>query len=392
MPALKEIVSGEPQLIGWRRHLHAYPELAYEETQTADFIAARLQEMGLEVHRGLGGTGVVGTLRAGNSGDTIGIRADIDALPIHEANEKLDYRSRHNGKMHACGHDGHTTMALGAASYLAKTKNFRGTVHFVFQPAEEGGAGAAAMIKDGLFKLFPMSALFALHNRPGWAAGKYGICAGYGSSANARFEIEIEGKDSHAAMPQQGIDGLMVGAKMVDAILMIAARTVSPNDMVALAITDFKAGVGWGIIPGACSLKGTFRSYRPEVQKAAEAALRRAVDGIAAAYGAQVSMTVTQSYPSMRNDKSLAAFAAQTAEEIFGSDNVDGNCAPSLASEDFAYYADHVKCAYGWIGNGDGAEGCAVHNAHYDFNDRILTNGASYFARLVERSLPAEAR
>ncbi len=390
MPALPEILARQAELIAWRRHLHAHPELAYEETMTADFIAARLREMGLEVHRGLGGTGVVGTLRAGNAGCAIGIRADIDALPIHEANQALPYRSRHDGKMHACGHDGHTVMALGAAAYLAGTRNFGGTVHFVFQPAEEGGAGAAAMIRDGLFELFPMAALFALHNRPGWAAGKYGICAGYASSANARFEIEVEGRDAHAAMPQQGIDGLMVGAKTVDAILMVAARSVSPNDMVALAITDFRAGVGWGVIPGAASLKGTFRSYRPEVHQATEAALRRAVDGIAAAYGAKVAMKITQSYPSMRNDRTLSAFAAQTAEEIFGTENVDPACAPSLASEDFAYYAGHVQCAYGWIGNGDGAEGCAVHNAHYDFNDRILANGASYFARLVERMLPRD--
>jgi hippurate hydrolase len=391
MPALSDVIASEGELINWRHHLHAHPELAYDETITADFIAARLHEMGLDVHRGLGGTGVVGTLRSGNAGDTIGIRADIDALPIHEANEKLGYRSRHDGKMHACGHDGHTVMALGAAKYLAQTRKFRGTVHFVFQPAEEGGAGAAAMIKDGLFKLFPMSALFALHNRPGLARGQFGIRAGYGSSATSRFEIEVQGRDAHAAMPQQGVDGLMVGAKMVDAILMIAARTINPNDMMGIAITDFRSGIGWGIIPGAASLKGAFRSYKPEVQAATEAALRRAVEGIASAYGAQMKLTVTPGYPSLRNDKTLAAFAAETAVEIFGADNVDGDCPPSLASEDFSYYCEHVKCAYGWIGNGDGPEGCTVHNAHYDFNDRILSNGASYFARLVERSLPADA-
>ncbi|MGE0658932.1 MAG: amidohydrolase [Reyranellaceae bacterium] len=386
MPVLPHIAALESQLIGWRRHLHAHPELGYEERLTGDFIAAKLSEMGLDVHRGLGGTGVVGTLRGGNGGETIGIRADIDALPIAEANE-FDHRSRHEGRMHACGHDGHTVMALGAASYLAQTRRFSGTVHFVFQPAEEGGAGAAAMIRDGLFDLFPMSALFALHNRPGLAAGRFGICAGYASSASTRFEIEVAGRDAHAAMPQQGVDGLMIGAKMADALLTIAARNVNPADMATIAITDFRAGVGWGVIPGAASIKGGFRSYRPEVQDAIESALRRTVDGIAAAYGAAVTLTTTPGYPSMRNDPALTAFAAETAREVFGADKTDAAAPPSLASEDFSYYADHLPCAYGWIGNGEGVEACAVHNAHYDFNDRIIGLGASYFARLVENRL-----
>ncbi len=387
MPIHPKIAAQQEELMQWRRHLHAHPELAYEENQTADFIAARLAEFGLDVHRGLGKTGVVGTLTVGNGGNTVGIRADIDALPIHEANQKLDYRSRHDGKMHACGHDGHTTMALGAARYLAATRDFRGTVHFVFQPAEEGGAGAKAMIDDGLFERFPMQALYALHNRPGLATGYLGLRPGFTSSASSRFTIKVQGRDAHAAMPQQGIDGLMIGAKLVDALLMISARNVSPNDMGAVAITEFKSGVAPGVIPGLATLSGGFRSYKPEVQALLDANIRRTVEGVCAAYGATGEIEIVTGYPSMRNDADETAFAMAVAEEIVGADKTVRDIAPSLASEDFSYYADHVKCAYGFIGNGAGEEACAVHNAHYDFNDKILATGASYFSRLIERRL-----
>ncbi len=390
MPVDSKIVAMQDELIGWRQHLHAYPELAYEETLTADFIAARLKEFGLDVHRGLGKTGVVGTLTVGNGGAMVGIRADIDALPIHEADTALSYRSRHDGKMHACGHDGHTTMALGAAKYLAATRDFRGTVHFVFQPAEEGGAGAKAMIDDGLFTRFPMQALYALHNRPGLAVGHIGLRPGFTSSASSRFVITVKGRDAHAAMPQQGVDGLMIGAKIVDALLMISARNVNPNDMGAIAVTEFKSGVAPGVIPGLATLSGGFRSYRPEVQQMLDANVRRTVAGICSAYGASHEIEIVNGYPSMRNDPTETDFALAVAEEVVGADKVVHNVAPSLASEDFSYYADHVACAYGFIGNGDGQETCAVHNAHYDFNDAILTTGASYFSRLIERRLAKE--
>ena len=391
MPVLPRIVELQDELIGWRRQLHSFPELCYEERQTADFIAARLTEMGLAVHRGLGKTGVVGTLTVGNGGGTVGIRADIDALPIHEFNKALPYRSRHDGKMHACGHDGHTAMALGAARYLAETRDFRGTVHFVFQPAEEGGAGAKAMIDDGLFERFPMQALYAIHNRPGLATGRISLHKGFGSSAASRFKITVQGRDAHAAMPQQGVDGLMIGAKLVDALLTIVARNVNPNEMGAIALTEFKSGVAPGVIPGLATLAGTFRSYNPKVQAMLDHNIRRTVENLCAAYGAKGEIEIVNGYPSLFNDASETEFAAGVAEEIVGPDMVDRNGPPSLASEDFSFYTQHIPCAYVWLGNGDGAEACMVHNEHYDFNDTILATGSSYFARLIERRLPKEA-
>lgn len=385
MPILASIAEQEDELIGWRHHLHAIPELAYEETKTSDFIAAQLEAMGVTIHRGLGKTGVVGTLTVGNGGDAIGLRADIDALPIHEAN-RLAYCSKHDGKMHACGHDGHTATVLGAAKYLATTRNFRGTVHFIFQPAEEGRAGAKAMIDDGLFERFPMKSLYAVHNRPGMTTGHIGLRAGFTSSARSHFEITVRGRDAHAAMPQQGVDGLMVGAKLVDALLMIPARNINPNEMGSIAVTEFRSGIAPGIIPGLATLRGSFRSYQPQIQQILEQSIRRTAVNLCAAYDAQCEIKFVHSSPPMRNDPAETAFALSVAEEIVGRDRIVPDVAPSLASEDFSYYADHTQCAYAFIGNGEG--GSPVHNANYDFNDGILTTGASYFARLVERRLP----
>ena len=382
MPVYNRIAEFHDDMVAWRRDIHAHPETAFEEHRTSALVAERLASFGIEVHRGLAGTGVVGTLRNG-PGPSIGLRADMDALHVPEANE-FDHASTNPGRMHACGHDGHTAMLLGAARYLAETRRFRGTVHFIFQPAEENEAGGKRMVEEGLFKQFPVDAVYGMHNWPGLAAGKFAVKAGPVMAASDHFEIIVTGHGAHAAMPHRGIDPVVAAAQMVTALQTISSRTIDPLDGVVVSVTQFHAGDTWNVIPERVMLRGTVRSFRPEVQDQAETALRRIAEGVAAAFGAGVDLTYQRLYPSTANTVAEAAIATRAAQAVVGEPQVDLDPVPSMGAEDFSFMLKEKPGCYVWLGNGPGEGGCTLHNPRYDFNDAILPVGASYWAKLVE--------
>ena len=378
------------ELTEWRRDLHAHPELGFEETRTSDLVAAKLAAFGCEVHRGLGKTGVVGTLRAGASPRSVGLRADMDALPIEEANT-FGHRSLHPGKMHACGHDGHTTMLLGAARYLAETRNFDGTVHFIFQPAEEGLGGAKAMVDDGLFEKFPCDAIFGMHNRPGLPLGHFAVRAGPMMAAGAFFDIRITGKGAHGARPETGIDPVMVAAHIAIALQTIVSRNAPPVETAVLSVTKIHGGDAYNVIPQTAQLAGTVRAFSRDVMALIEAAMRRIAKGVAEAFGATAEVDFRFLFAPTVNDAREAEFAARICTELVGERNVDRNPALIMASEDFSFMLEKVPGCYINIGNGALEGGCEVHNPAYDFNDAALPLGASFFARLVEARLKKAA-
>lgn len=398
MPIINRITAFHQEMTAWRRDLHAHPETAFEEHRTSDVVAAKLEEFGVEVHRGLAGTGVIGTLKAGNAksgnggGRVIGLRADMDALHIEEKNE-FGHKSTNQGKMHACGHDGHTTMLLGAAKYLAETGNFDGTVHFIFQPAEENEGGARVMVEEGLFDKFPVEAVYGMHNWPGEPVGKFAIRPGPMMAAFDIYEVTVKGRGSHAAMPHLGIDAVMVAAEIVSAWQTIASRATDPQDSTVVSVTQIHAGDTWNVIPEEVVLRGTTRSFRPEVQDAIEPAMRRIAEGICAAHGASMEMWYERRYPPTINSVEETAIAARTAADVAGEDSVDHDPTPSMGAEDFAFLLREKPGAYIWIGNGEGSgdevggDACLLHNPRYDFNDDVLPWGASYWARLVETVL-----
>ncbi len=386
MPALERIAAFHDDLTAWRRDIHAHPELGFEETRTADLVADKLNDFGIDVHRGLGKTGVVGTLRVGNNPTAIGLRADLDALPILEAND-FAHKSRHEGKMHACGHDGHTTMLLGAARYLAETQNFDGCVHFVFQPAEEGLGGADAMVKEGLFEQFPMEAIFGMHNRPGLAVGKFAIRPGPMMAGGAFFDIKIEGKGAHGARPESSVDPVLVASHITAALQSIVSRNAAPTDTLVISVTKIHSGDAYNVIPQSATMGGTVRAFTKEVMAQAEQRMAEIAGNVAAAFGATASLDFRVNFLPLVNTADETDFAADTAAELVGEDNIDRNRSLVMASEDFSYMLDVCPGAYINIGNGDGELGCEVHNPSYDFNDEALALGASYYARLVERRL-----
>ena len=387
MPVINRIMEFHDQMTAWRRHLHTCPETAFEEHETARFVADRLAELGIRAHRGLAGTGVVGTLEGGRgTGKAIGLRADLDALHIEEKND-FAHRSRNPGKMHACGHDGHTTMLLGAAKYLAETRNFAGTVHFIFQPAEENEGGARVMIEDGLFGTFPMERVFGMHNMPWLGVGEMAVRPGPMMAAFDIFEIAVAGHGTHAAAPHQGSDAIVAAAEMVTALQTVASRNIDAQEAVILTITQIHGGDTWNVIPEDVMLRGTIRSFRPEVQDRAEAALGRIVAGVAAAHGLDAAVRYEKRYPPTINAAAESEIAAAAAAEIVGADNVHADLNPKLASEDFAFMLEEKPGSYVWLGNGPGDGGCLLHNPNYDFNDEILPIGASYWVRLVETCL-----
>ena len=387
MPVINRIAEFHDQMTAWRRHLHTCPETAFEEHETARFVADRLAELGIRAHRGLAGTGVVGTLEGGRgTGKAIGLRADLDALHIEEKND-FAHRSRNPGKMHACGHDGHTTMLLGAAKYLAETRNFAGTVHFIFQPAEENEGGARVMIEDGLFGTFPMERVFGMHNMPWLGVGEMAVRPGPMMAAFDIFEIAVAGHGTHAAAPHQGSDAIVAAAEMVTALQTVASRNIDAQEAVILTITQIHGGDTWNVIPEDVTLRGTIRSFRPEVQDRAEAALGRIVAGVAAAHGLDAAVRYEKRYPPTINAAAESEIAAAAAAEIVGADNVHADLNPKLASEDFAFMLAEKPGSYVWLGNGPGDGGCLLHNPNYDFNDEILPIGASYWVRLVETCL-----
>ena len=387
MPVINRIADFHDDMTAWRRDIHAHPETAFEENRTADVVAGKLESFGIEVHRGLATTGVVGRLRAGRSPNAIGLRADLDALNLLEKND-VDYRSKHDGKMHACGHDGHITMLLGAARYLAETRNFDGTVHFIFQPAEEGGGGGRVMVEEGLFEQFPCTAVYGMHNWPGMPQGRIGVRTGAMMASADLFEIHIRGRGGHAAMPHYAIDPVVVGAQMVNALQTIASRTNDPLDSVVVSVTQFHAGTADNVIPDEAVLSGTCRALSPEGRDMIERRMRETVEGIAASHGIAAELDYRRNYPVLVNTAEETQKAARAAAKVVGEANVAVDDPPVMGSEDFAFMLQAKPGSYVWIGNGVGAEGgCMVHNPHYDFSDEILPLGASYWATLVEQEL-----
>jgi amidohydrolase len=378
------------ELTALRRDIHAHPELAFAEQRTADIVARELERYGLEVHRGFARTGVVGVLRCGASPRMIGLRADMDALPVAELNE-FPHHSRHPGKMHACGHDGHTAILLGAARQLAADPGFDGTAVFIFQPAEESEGGAAVMIEDGLFERFPVEGVFGLHNWPGIEVGRMAVMPGPVMAGTCAFEIVIRGHGCHAAMPHQGVDGIVAGAQLVQALQTVVSRTLHPCDAGVVSVTQFHAGEAWNVIPEEVVLRGTIRTFKPEVQEAVERAVERLCSGVAAANGAQIGVRFDHRYPPTVNSAAEAEFCRSVASSVFGSEQVLTDVLPSMGAEDFAYMLREKPGCYVWLGNGPGTGGCTLHNPHYDFNDDALAWGVAYWVALVRRALPAQA-
>jgi len=385
MPIINRIAEFEDDMSAWRRDLHAHPETAFEEERTAATVAARLEEFGVAVHKGLAGTGVVGTLSNGD-GPAIGLRADMDALHIHEKNT-FAHKSTIDGKMHACGHDGHTTMLLGAARYLAETRNFKGTVHFIFQPAEENEGGGRVMVEEGLFEKFPVASVYGMHNWPGLEARKFAVRPGPMMAAYDIFEITVSGRGTHAGMPQNGIDPVVTAAEIVTALQTIASRVTHPLDSVVVSVTQIHGGDTWNVIPDDVVLRGTARSFRGAVQDTIEPTIRRIAEGVCAAHGASMTLHYERRYPPTLNHPAETEIAANVAAAIVGEDNVDRDAMPCMGGEDFSFMLQKRPGCYIWVGNGPGEGGCMLHNPHYEFNDEILSLGATYWARLVETVL-----
>ena len=382
-------------LVAIRRDLHAHPELAFNEARTADLVARELTAYGLEVHRGLAQTGVVGVLRKGGSARAIGLRADMDALPLDEKND-FAHRSAHPGQMHACGHDGHSAMLLGAARYLAEHRDaidFDGTVYFIFQPAEESEGGARVMLEDGLFAQFPLDAIYGLHNWPGIPVGEMAVMPGPVMAGTCAFEIRVQGNGCHAAMPDLGVDTLVAASQLVLALQTVVARNVPPCEAAVVSVTQIHGGEAWNVIPDDAVLRGTIRTFKPEIQQLVERAIERLSGGIASAFDARIAVDFDSRYPPTVNSAAESELCRRVAADVLGRDAVRQNELPSMAAEDFAYMLQVKPGCYVWLGNGlksgTGHCGCALHNPRYDFNDEILQLGVSYWVRLVENALPA---
>ena len=386
MSIIEPINALHAEMTVWRRDVHAHPETAFEEHRTAESVAEKLASFGIPVHRGLARTGVVGSLTVGTSKRAVGLRADLDALPIQETNT-FEYRSTHAGRMHACGHDGHVAMLLGAAKHLAASRNFDGTVHFIFQPAEESRGGGRVMVEEGLFERFSMEAVFGMHNWPGMPVGEFGVMPGAMMASSDEFEIRVKGRGGHAAMPHQTIDPVVIGSQVVQALQAIVSRNANPVDATVITVTQFHAGDAINVIPGEAVLRGTARAFRPAVQDLIEEGIRRICAGIAAAHGAQITVRYERHYPPTINTPTEAAFAAEVMRDIVGAENVHTDLPPTMGAEDFAFMLQAKPGAYVWIGNGPGEGGCMLHNPGYDFNDAILPLGATYWARLAETFL-----
>ena len=374
------------EMTGWRRELHSRPELAFQEKWTSDFVAEKLESFGLPIHRGLAGTGVVATLKNGE-GPSIGLRADMDALPLLEKNQ-FGHRSQNEGKMHACGHDGHTTMLLGAASVLAESPSFRGTVHFIFQPAEEGGGGGNVMVKEGLFEKFPVDAVYGMHNWPGMEPGEIGVHNGPVLAGNDAFDLEIQGKGGHAAMPDLCIDPILAASQVVSALQSVVSRGINPVDSAVVTVTQIHAGDAYNVIPDSVKLCGSIRTFKKEVREKVISSMESVVKGVASGLGASAELRIKQGYPATINTAQEAKKAALAAARVVGETKVILDADPSTGSEDFAYMLQARPGCYIWLGNGNRDGGCMLHNPHYDFNDEILPIGTSYWVSLVEQELP----
>ncbi len=385
MPVIDQLKERQEEMTAWRRDLHAHPEIAFEEWRTAKVVAEKLKSFGVEVTTGLAGTGVVGTLSTGE-GPAIGLRADMDALSMEEENT-FAHKSVHPGKMHACGHDGHTTMLLGAAKYLAETRNFKGTVQFIFQPAEEMEGGGERMVREGLFERFPVDAVYGLHNWPRMPLGTFAMRPGPLMAAVEVFDVVLTGVGAHGAMPHQGIDPIAAGAQVVSSLQHVVSREIDPLDSGVVSVTMFNAGESRNVIPSMAHLAGTVRSFRPEVRDTLEAGVRRVIEGVSAAHGVKAEITYDRRYPPTINHAKETEIAAQAAAQVVGAENLDLNPTPTMGAEDFSYMLEAKPGCYVWMGTGKGADDPLLHNARFDFNDDALPIGASYWATLVEQEL-----
>ena len=388
MTIRKHIKDFIPEMNEWRHYIHENPEIAYEEHNTSDFIAAKLTEFNIEVHRGLGGTGIVGVIHGKDNGaskKSLGIRADIDALPMTEKTN-LTYSSKNDGKMHACGHDGHTTMLLGAAIYLSKTKNFLGTVYCIFQPAEEGGnAGAKSMIKDGLFSKFNIDSVWGIHNWPGVPVGQAVIHEGFAMAGGDIIVITIEGKGGHAAQPQFSNDPIVSAGLTITALQSCISRQLNPFDQSVLSLTKIEGGSAFNVIPDKVTIGGTLRSTNTDTRNDMLEKIKHAAQGACAINNCSVNIEVRPGYPSTINDKKSAKFASIVFENSFGINSINKEEKPTMTSEDFSYMLHEKPGAYIWLGAGEKSE--KLHSAHYDFNDELLPIGAEYWASLAEKTL-----
>ena len=395
MKLIDPIVEFQAELKSIRRNIHAYPELSYEEQRTADVVAEKLTEWNIPILRGMGVTGVVGIIKRGNSSAAIGLRADMDALPMQEANT-FEHASKNAGKMHACGHDGHTAMLLGAARHLAKYSDFDGTVYVIFQPAEEGGAGAKRMIEDGLFEQCPMQAVYGMHNWPGAAVGTFGVTPGPMMASSNEFEVIVHGKGSHAAQPHNSVDPIMVAVQMAQSWQTIVSRNKNPLDAGVLYITQIHAGSATNVIPDAATLIGTVRTFTVEVLDLMEQRMRDIATHTAAAFGAKVEFNFKRNYPPLINHVKETAFAVEVLQDMVGAANVNAKVEPTMGAEDFAFMLQVKPGCYVFLGNGEGEHRdmghglgpCNLHNPSYDFNDDLLPIGATYWVRLAEALLP----
>jgi len=374
-----------------RRDLHAHPELGFQEKRTSDVVAEKLGAWGIEVHRGMAKTGVVGVVhgRARVSGRAVGLRADMDCLPMHELGN-VPHRSTHEGRMHACGHDGHTTMLLGCARYLAETRNFDGTAYLIFQPAEEGGGGGQVMVKEGLFERFPANEIYALHNWPGLEPGQIAVRPGPMMAATDEIQITVRGRGGHGAMPHLGADPVVATAHIITALQTIASRNTNPVDAVVVSVCSMQTSQlgAFNVMPDSVELVGTVRSFRPETRELAERRVREIVAGVAGSLGASAEVAYRHGYPATVNSEKESTFAAGVGERIFGPANVIRDADPTMGGEDFSFMLLERPGAYIWLGQGGGPLGCSLHNANYDFNDEVIPLGAGYLAALAEHALP----
>ena len=391
MQRIPEIAALDAEMRTWRHHLHAHPETAFEEAATSAFVADRLAAFGLEVHTGLAGTGVVGVLRNGASDAAIGMRADLDALHIHEQSG-VPHASRHDGKMHACGHDGHTTMLLGAARALAQRRNFAGTAYFIFQPAEENEGGGRVMVAEGLFDRFPMQAVYGMHNWPEQPLGTIALREGPLMGAYDVFEIVATGRGAHAAMPHLGRDPMPFAAHVINALQTIVARNIHPLEAGVVSVTQVHGGDTWNVIPQEVVLRGTARSFVPAVQDTIERRLSEIVNGLAATFDVTATLRYERRYPATVNTPAETRHALAAATALLGVDRVDTSPTPSMGSEDFAFMLQAKPGCYVWLGGSRGPGTPNLHNPHYDFNDDALAVGASYWVTLAEQQLPVQAR
>ena len=386
-----KIRSYHAELRAIRRDIHAHPELAFEESRTSQLVADQLAAWGIEVHRGLAKTGLVGVVkgRKSSSGRAIGLRADMDCLPMHETND-IPHKSTRAGRMHACGHDGHTTMLLGTARYLAETRNFDGTAYLIFQPAEEGGGGGKVMVEEGLFDRFPANEVYAVHNWPGLPPGQMAVRPGPVMAATDEIVVTVRGKGGHAAMPHLTVDPVVITAQVISALQSIASRNANPLDAIVVSVCSMETsqtGV-FNVIPDFVKLIGTVRTFRAETRDMAEARIAQIVAGIAKAMGGSAEIAYKRGYPSTINTEREAIFAAKVGERVFGKSNVFTDAEPTMGGEDFSYMLLARPGAYVFLGQGGGPNNCFLHNPGYDFNDEVIPLGAGYLAALVEESLP----